>query len=379
MDTLDKSTRDTMTSISVHSKHLENFLREYINFLSCKSNKCLKDNKNSNLSDEEIKEKSEEYNLLFGHKLDQFRKYLGAIIEYFMSKNLPINNTSNEFLNNYYENLKSLKLLAFKNNYKMNFQFRFFKVSIIYQIDNYLRESFKNQRNIIAQALNKNKKLRQNSPDDKPLAKKVLEYINSFYKDSNITFKCAIPEQLNKNKNINIPKMQNIYLCFINPLFELFFFLPYKTEVKINYFERINFRIKSQHQNDLHLHNYLLFKKLNIFFQNRIKYIFFYVSEETKKKNKISNSQYQVKIDDEFLFEFAKKFICYINGYKDLFRLKCNICKNIAKYSTTDKCFYPPYYKLFNERDVFSPNSKSMDEKLFYHEECFRLMANKAI
>lgn len=117
-----------------------------------------------------------------------------------------------------------------------------------------------------------------------------------------------------------------------------------------------------QKNNSLKYKNKYLLTKIRILFYERIVFIIKNIMEEIDKDNR--------KIVGNTLIEFCKRFIYFIRDYNNLFKTKCEICQKIAKYSFTEKCFYPPYIKIYEERNLNSNNiSKS---NLFYHEECYR-------
>ena len=113
--------------------------------------------------------------------------------------------------------------------------------------------------------------------------------------------------------------------------------------------------------------NYLLIKFKRLI-ENRIKSIIKIIFKESENdKTKI------VILNKIILIEFCKRFIYYIHDYNDLFKKKCAICQKICKYSFTEKCFYPPYIKIYKERNIFNYINNNVDNaNLFYHEECIR-------
>ena len=79
-------------------------------------------------------------------------------------------------------------------------------------------------------------------------------------------------------------------------------------------------------------------------------------------------------VGKDTLIEFCKRFIYFIHDFNNIFKIKCSICGKSAKYSTTNKCFFPPYYKLYKERDPINyiSNSEGSPINLFYHKECYK-------
>ena len=122
---------------------------------------------------------------------------------------------------------------------------------------------------------------------------------------------------------------------------------------------------KKSYNKNLLKNNYILLKKIKKLLEFRIYSIIKKIIDETKlfRKNNI--------FDDFILIEFCKRFIFYIHDYNQLFKTKCQICEKIVKYSAKEKCFFPPYMKVYKEKEyIFFKN-----ENLFYHEECFRRIA----
>ena len=134
-----------------------------------------------------------------------------------------------------------------------------------------------------------------------------------------------------------------------------------KNELELNKIEiEKNFVKIEQYKN-----NYLL-NKFKHLIENRIKSIIKFIFEENE------NSKLVI-LKSNFLIEFCKRFIYYIHDYNNLFKAKCVICQKIAKYSFSEKCFYPPYIKIYKERNIFNiKNNNICNENLFYHEECIR-------
>lgn len=109
--------------------------------------------------------------------------------------------------------------------------------------------------------------------------------------------------------------------------------------------------------------NFFLLEKLRNLFEMKIYYI---LKEITFEKNNLI-------VGYETLIECCKRFILYIYDYNQLFKTRCGICEKIVKYSFNDKNFYPPYIKIYNEKEfVINDKNKYKDAKLFYHEECFK-------
>ena len=91
------------------------------------------------------------------------------------------------------------------------------------------------------------------------------------------------------------------------------------------------------------------------------------------------NNNAIILLDEEILKEFLIKFINYVNDYNTITNIKCNLCQKMAKYSYMEKCFLPPFYKLYKDKEALLSNNKNDNnnkQTLFFHEECFRKIAN---
>lgn len=97
---------------------------------------------------------------------------------------------------------------------------------------------------------------------------------------------------------------------------------------------------------------------------------FLIISKILKEKNQIINQP----VGKEILIELCKRFIYFIHDFKNLFKVKCSMCGKNAKYSKENKCFFPPYYKIYLDRDIihYINNVEGSPVNLFYHKECFK-------
>ena len=102
---------------------------------------------------------------------------------------------------------------------------------------------------------------------------------------------------------------------------------------------------------------------MNNYFESKIYSILKSITEEKKS----------IDIEKSIMIEFCKRFIYYIHDYNNLFNTKCGICNKIVKYSINEKCFYPPYIKIYKERDSIKINNEE-NIKYFYHEVCYKNM-----
>ena len=197
-----------------------------------------------------------------------------------------------------------------------------------------------------------------------------------------------IEEWLKKNNNYKIKiqltqkqilqTFQHV-IIFIFPIFTIKIYLPtigdesknlndYKYTIsifsdnmeydnKFNYYN--NYKNKST--------NLFLYQKIRELFTNRIKSFIKIINEEKRRKIKSINN-------NEFLNEVLPRFMDYVKDYDKLFKIRCDICTYNLKYSIIEKCFYPPYYKLYINEDIISSKLKKKEKipNLFVHEECYR-------
>ena len=198
-----------------------------------------------------------------------------------------------------------------------------------------------------------------------------------------------IEEWLNKNNNNKIKiqlSQKELYnktfqhiIKFIFPIFTIKIYLPligedskdlnnYKYKISIfsdnmEYDDEFNYYNSYKYKSS----NLFLYQKIKVLFTNRINSLLKIINEEKRRKIKHINN-------NEFLNEVLPRFMDYVKDYDNLFKIKCDICTYNLKYSITDKCFYPPYYKLYLSEDIISSKLKRKEKipNLFIHEECFR-------
>ena len=118
----------------------------------------------------------------------------------------------------------------------------------------------------------------------------------------------------------------------------------------------------------------LLYKKIESLFKKRIVSIAEIVLKEKRMENNNININTGIT-NNEYLIDILQKFMDYTSDYYKLFKIKCNLCQKNVKYSYIEKCFYPPYYKIYSEREISNLRNNEKTENLFVHEECFKKMA----
>ena len=114
----------------------------------------------------------------------------------------------------------------------------------------------------------------------------------------------------------------------------------------------------------------ILVEKLKILIDNRISSILSLIFDEKK----ISN-QKVIIFTEHTLVDFIINLLNYLYNFNNIFMNKCALCNHISKYSYIEKCFFPPYYKLY-KINKFGINET---ENLFYHEDCFKRMSNPSL
>lgn len=119
--------------------------------------------------------------------------------------------------------------------------------------------------------------------------------------------------------------------------------------------------IKNNLENQNQKRNFLLTEKLSKLFTFRI---YSFIKKLFEEKIKYEGRDILAKIYNNFLH--------YIYDYDKLFNIKCGLCNKIVKYSLQEKCFYPPYYKIYDEIEINQKLKTKGEKTLFYHEECFK-------
>jgi hypothetical protein len=240
--------------------------------------------------------------------------------------------------------------------------------------------------------------LRQKNLESKTINDLINEFITNDFKDKinqkqskeineekkchNIYFNC----NLELSKGFAYIKIEilnfHIYIKFPNIKYfnSLIFFDKIKVIVKLKYdisddteypYEIYN-NGKIYEVNEKKIKKFLLIDKIQNLIQNRICQINQAIFEDTKS----IKSDNMGKSNLNHLIEFCKRFLYYIHDYTKLYETKCAVCQKIVKYSINEKCFFPPYYKIYRDRTFIDIGKNSEDNgKLFCHEECLRKIA----
>ena len=408
---LEGKDKDYLTSIYNSIRKIRHLIYNYLNYCSMK-NKDYKetylnykysfpsDNETKNIeqTEEEIKKKNEIFCKNFENELSMMNRILESLKEYIEnnSRNNGINRNNQELIR-YLDYQKKLNIKAYQKleiAQRSEFLYIIFKGMINSNHVMYARESVKIERkNNLLLLRSKYIKLQRQSNDMERNASPnevIKEYIARYYKESNIKINIDIiniPSKIYSKSKLPIPilKMANINinfgtLCF---LISLHYEKEFSHSYKINHLSVNNidlFEPKSI------ISKSLLFKKIAKLLENRFLHMLNFVYDEKRKKQSMlfnnPNSSI-VKVDKEFLIEFLKKLVNYLYDYDKIFKIKCDFCGKLTNYSSVEKYFFPPYYKIYKEKEMPpSQNNKTaieIEKNLFYHEDCFRKMANPSL
>jgi len=408
---LEGKDKDYLTSIYNSIRKIRHLIYNYLNYCSMK-NKDYKETylnykysfpsdnvtKNIEQTEEEIKKKNEIFCKNFENELSMMNRILESLKEYIEnnSRNNGINRNNQELIR-YLDYQKKLNIKAYQKleiAQRSEFLYIIFKGMINSNHVMYARESVKIERkNNLLLLRSKYIKLQRQSNDMERNASPnevIKEYIARYYKESNIKINIDIiniPSKIYSKSKLPIPilKMANINinfgtLCF---LISLHYEKEFSHSYKINHLSVNNidlFEPKSI------ISKSLLFKKIAKLLENRFLHMLNFVYDEKRKKQSMlfnnPNSSI-VKVDKEFLIEFLKKLVNYLYDYDKIFKIKCDFCGKLTNYSSVEKYFFPPYYKIYKEKEMPpSQNNKTaieVEKNLFYHEDCFRKMANPSL
>ena len=266
---------------------------------------------------------------------------------------------------------------------------------IIQKEDSIVRDTVKTERKANYFARNKiiNKFPRQNSENERHynLNDYFKEYIKNNFKENNkleIKVNILSPSKNNSKfkilpqirvQQINNSIYYNTSQAHINvksiPFNIILSFNLNKELVYNNH--KFSISLKDEYDSPSHS-DLILFKKVKCLLYERIKSILNLIYEEKRRKMNNTNNNNIILFDEEILKDFIIRFINYIYDFNIINKTKCYLCQNIVKFSENEKCFLPPFYKAYKEKEALLMNSKNENEnepKLFYHEDCFRKIA----
>lgn len=405
---LDTKENDFLFKINLMNKRLRNLVYNYLNFFSLKSEDYRENylsyrannsslNVNNNDFEGNIIEMNENFLKNFENDLRSMNKLienLNEFLNYNIKKSLITNKYDKEMFK--YNDINKLKYLKNSQNrqtiLRSNLVQIIFKYMITARKDSIIRDTIKRERILYLSLKNKNNNKfdRQGSEEIVQidnLNDYIKQYIKTNFKESNIEFslnvinyqsqhssKFNIQYSFNNRQQINqIPINKyakiNIKIFPLNILIGLN--LNKELLLKKNI---ISFYLKDELNRPLY-NELILMKKIKFLLEIRLNSILDLIYEEKKRRNITNNNNSKIFLDEEVLKEFLKRFLYYINDYNKMLYMKCNFCQKIVKYSYIDKCFFPPFYKLYKEKEI-NKNDNETEQKLFFHEDCFTKMAN---
>ena len=319
-------------------------------------------NKNSNINpSKDEKDIPLKYKILINwEKLKFFLRQLNSNLEAIDKNDFFFNNI--DFYKNIFYNNSNIKFdplnILFYLNYKSTFrpETRLKLLSILNQI---IYES--KQQVTIFEYINNNITEQQLMKKDNKIS--IKNFANEVTQAESIS--SIIIELFLFNIYIKLPNKENLKISdFPNQTIVL---VKFNYEHPISPLEILNKSNKTyilkNLENQRKKRKFFLTEKLSKLFLDRIFSIIKKIFKEKKNKGERK---------DAFLKEICNKFLDYIYDYDNLFKIKCRACNKIVKYSLQEKCFYPPYYKIYEEIDNNDKANKIGNKSLFYHEECFR-------
>lgn len=249
---------------------------------------------------------------------------------------------------------------------KTDYQIKFekFEINPIKNFVLKVLEEHKNIKQMMIQEQQKKKKMNQEQ--------KILKYFYDILNYNNL----QIENAYEKDEILFIlrTKVCDIILKLpFNQIFHLDYF-PFEIEVLGKYkFIEQKFEINKN------IKKIVLYKKIKELFEDRIKSLFRLNYDELRSFNKWDSKFY----DNNFLIDILIRFADYLNNYHMIFKTNCNLCCKKLRYSNNEKCFFPPYYKMFWNKEFYIPPQFKYNDKnnipIFFHEDCFKKIGFKAI
>lgn len=376
---MEENEKRILNQITNNMNKLANLLFTYLNFLSPNSEKInypLRLNKykslnqldtnGDDLDDEIINIKANNFYEEFKNQLHITKESLEEFNKYYEKNSLRVFNYSN--LNELYNLFQENKLLRLKNELsrdklqKNELIFLIFKHIISIGEYTIVSESLKTE-------MKTNYLLRSKIKPDK-------NNLNNNLIVAKATIKNYINKNLNCNIEFNIENKGYINLLYFPfhiiiglPLKDNLYFIKSKASIILNF---IHHKKDNQYS--------ILIEKIKTLFENRITSILNLVNEEKKP-----NNQKVIVFTPQNVTEFVLHFLNFLYGYNDIMNKRCALCKQISRYSYLEKCFFPPYYKLYKTYKISSENNynnpiiNKEKENLFYHEDCFNKISNPSI
>ena len=371
---MDEKEKKIISPIINDLNKLIELLLSYLNFFSedsgkIKFSKFLIRHKSLLISDEEeeetlnnadIDKKVKNYFDEFNNEMISFNEHLKELNKYYEnnSESLVFNKNNND-LNNLYNELKNLRVksIFFRSRIQNNeFIYLIFKHMVAINECSTVEELLKSDLKSSYILKAKNKYLFQNNHID------IKEEIKNYIKN---TLRCNIEFNYDSKGNITIKYFPFIIIIINSPLKDEIYSLKRQITMVINFINQ-----KKENQ-DL-----LLLDKIKSLFENRIEFILNLFFDEKR-----ANAQKIITFTPQNILDFIKNFLNYLYNYNNLMKKKCAICNRISKYSFVEKCFFPPYYKLFKIYKIPNDINYEFNEKenLFYHEDCFTRISDPSV
>ena len=370
---MDENEKKMITPIINNLNKLMELLLSYLNFFSSNSDKIkyskyfnrhkalLLSNINTDtLTTEQINEKINTYYNDFNNEMFLLNNHLKEFNKYFENNSALFSlNRYNNNLNNLYNDLKNLhmKNIFFKSRIQNSeLIYLIFKHMVAINecsiVEDLLRSDLKSSYALKV----KNRYPIQNNHIN--IKEEIKNYITNI-------LKCNIEFNYDSKGNITIRYFPFIIIIANSPLKDNLYSLKRQLTIIINFMNQ-----KKENQ-DL-----ILLDKIKTLFENRIEFILNLFFDEKKV-----NPQKAIVFSPQNILDFIKFFLNYIYNYNNLMKKKCAICNKISKYSFVEKCFFPPYYKLFKIYKI--PNDINFEfnekENLFYHEDCFKRISDPSV
>ena len=339
----------------------------YLNFLSSNSEKnefsfnfnksksLMQLESNENENDEQISKKAKNFLVDFHKEMSSLNGQLEDFGKYYeKNTGFTVNYRNyNELiaLNNNFQKMAIKSILCKQKTQKNELIYIMFKQIIdschFSIVENTLKLDIKSNYII-------RKKIKQETIPNNNIETHIKTKINNYIKN---VFKNNIEFNFDSKGFMSIKYLPLIIIIGM-PLKDIFS-LKHKITININF-------INSKKENI----NSLLIEKLKLLIENRIISLLGLMYDEKKAAN-----QKQINFSEQNLLDFIVHLLNYLLHYNNIFMAKCAFCGHISKYSYKEKCFFPPYYKLFKLNKI----GINENENLFFHEDCFARISNPSL
>lgn len=404
---LEGKDKEYLNTIYTNFRKIRHVTFNYLNFFSMK-NKDYKESylnykysfppdngiKNIELNEEEIIKRNELFFKNIMNELSTMNKLLASLKEHIevSNRNNGINRNNQDIINNldYQEKIISNNTHNREIIQRTDLLYLIFKAIINSSYDLYIRETIKNERrsNLL---LFRNKFLKSQRPSndmERNISPNevIKEYITKNFIETNIKINIDIiniNSKIYSKSRMPIPlaKMANININ-IGPMYFLIS-LPFEREYSHTFRPNVSVNNLYLFEPKSVISKTILFQKIKNMLIHRIHPLLNLVYE--KKKSMLYNNpnSTSIKMDKDFLVEFSKKLVNYLFDYDRIFKIKCDYCGKLAKYSLYENYFFPPYFKMYKEKEIPLPQNNKVpidfEKNLFYHEDCFKKISNSSI